>query len=167
MPMNLTDLNGNVLLNGIDPDTGMTDEVLQSQDMTEFTKCVAAIAARNSTVAQHHVAWPNSNDLASVPEPAAKTFHPRTGGYRATRDEILDKLRYQQVYLGGPPTKDQKLRIMAIGDDLTYGESNDWQSYREELWNILTAGQLFDLINPSVWFMGSKSPPGGPRSPYS
>lgn len=151
----LSSVSGSKLLNGADAKTCMTDELLDSDDMTEFSQCLTAILAENGTTAQETIDWPDVNDASVPPEWAAKTFHPKTAGFAATKDEIIEKLNYQVVQKGQGELP-SRLRIMAIGDDITVGASNNYDSYRRHLWNALDPGIPELRGGPWVLFVGDK-----------
>ena len=91
----ITSISENGFIKETDPDTCITDEVLASDDYEAFAHCLLAQAAANQTTTQQSIDWPRSNDPAVLGQYFQKTFHPKTAGFEATKDELLNKLRYQ------------------------------------------------------------------------
>ena len=140
----------------VDAKTCMTVELSQSEDMIAFTKCEAAIAVQDGNLDEADLWWPSTLD--GHPEGQAewtvKTFHPKLHGMEATAPEIIHKLQYREIANGGPPSRGQKLRIMAIGDYLTVGPDSQNNGYRLELHSILSANNRGPGEDPTMKFVG-------------
>ena len=134
----------------------MTDELVESGDLNTLFECQMAIAERAGNLSSLGEFWPvlqsELHDAeSSLPESGLKIFHPRTAGYAVTRDEIIRKLKFKEIFRGGAPSGKQ-LRIMCIGDYNTIGQPDNFLSYRSDLWGLLRQNN-----DVPVYFVGSKN----------
>ena len=84
----------------------------------------------------------NLNNAAQATDKSAQNFRPTSSGHAGIKDAVLEGL------LGLPALNGLNLRIMPLGDSITYGyQSSDGNGYRQYLLTALTGN--------SVNFVGS------------
>lgn len=129
--------------NAVSPAT--CDSLLVAHD-ADALSCVLRNATANDP-SINGTLWPSDSEYIQ------KTFHPHHAGYKATSEELQQRLRYDvndTAALGSG-----SLRIMCIGDSLAIGIGEDAreESYRRALHSLLTRS------NERVEFVGTQVRP--------
>ena len=99
------------------------------------------------------------NDTVSINDWLSKTFHPKTSGFSATKDELMQRLDYVPPFTrdrGCPTLTGLNLRILPIGDEITLGFAsgriNDYNGFLGSLeLNMLEARVGHRDCYPNQW----------------
>ena len=144
-------------------------------DTAKAIDCMIARGVAQGKILPHEMV-PSYGGNASVAdandEYKAKTFHPRAGGFRATVEELMQRLAYKPPHSsrdGCPSLQGLNLRIMAIGDEITSGEkSSNKNGFLQPLETILKeAGRVSHCTPNKYEFVGSEEPGSIPSEGYA